>query len=169
MQTRIARLGVGLGLALCVSFAHAGDVALDKVPQPVMEAIKARFTEAKVTGAAKEKTPEGQEIFEISLENKNLNTTDVTITPEGAIVLIENQITRKELPAPVLKTLEGKYPKARYKIVEQIIDVAAAKEETLRGYEVILMTPEKQLWAVELGLDGKIVKEEKQPLEEDEE
>ncbi len=175
MRMRISRHGAIMGLLLgtLAGGATAGEVTLDKVPAPVMDAVKAWFADAKVTGAGKEKTPEGQEVYEISLENKSYPNIDVTVTTEGAILLIEKQITRKNLPEPVLTSLEGKYAKAKYKIVEEIIDVvestevAGKKEEKLRAYEVLLMTPEKQLWSVELGLDGKILKEEKKPLEEE--
>ena len=91
----------------------------------------------------------------------------MTVTPEGAITLIERQIARKQLPVPVAKTLRDKYPKARYRIVEEVIEVRA-KEEKLVYYEVLLVTSQKQIWGVELGLDGQIIKTEDKTSEEEE-
>ena len=151
-------------LPVLVAVAHAGEVALDKVPKPVLETVKARFTDVEVTSAGKEKAEDGKEIYEIGMEDKDQNHIDVTLTPEGAMVLIEQQIDRKDLPGPIAKTLEGKYPKARYRIVERIIQVVE-KEEKLKSYEVLLVTPKKQIRAVELAPDGKILKEEKKAAE----
>lgn len=167
MRRLTAWFGMACVLPFLVTAAHAGDVALGDVPPVVMESIKARFTEAKVTGAAKEKTEDGKEIYEISLEDASQNTIDVTITPEGAITLIEKQISRKELPAPVSKTLDEKYPKSRYRLVEEMIQVSG-KEEKLAFYEVLLVTPKKELWSVQLDLEGKIVLVEAKTDEEEE-
>jgi hypothetical protein len=163
---RLGALAAALIPAL-VAVAQAGEVTLDKVPKPVLETVKARFADATVAEAAKEKTPEGQEIYEVGLQDKNQMHIDVTLTPEGTMTLIEQEITRKALPAPVAKTLEEKYPKAKYRIVEEVIQVQG-KEEKLGSYEVLVVTPKKVLWAVELTPDGKIVTEEKKlPEEED--
>ncbi len=155
-------------LPFLVTGAEAGDVELGDVPKVVMETIKARFPEVKVAGAAKEKAQDGKEIYEISLEDEAQNTIDVTLTPEGAITLIEKQIGRKDLPAVVSKTVEAKYPKSRYRLVEEVIEVNG-KEEKLTFYEVLLVTPKKELWSVQLDLEGKIVLEEEKTDEEEEE
>ena len=168
MRRSIGGFGILVGAAmLCVgNFAQAGDVALDKVPKVVLDAAQARFGEAKVKGAAHEKTPEGQEVYEVSLDQKGQNI-DMTLTSEGAITLIEQQITRKELPKEVLATLDAKYPKSKYRIIESLIEVKD-KEEKLSSYEVLLITPQKQIRAIQLGLDGKIMKEEKKSTEDEE-
>ncbi len=163
------RLGLGFAtaLALLVVVAQAGEVPVDKVPQVILDMVKTRFAEATVTGAGKEKTEKGNEVYEISLEDSTHNNIDVTLTPEGAILLIEQQISRKELPVAVTKTLDEKYPKSRYRIVEKLLDVDGDKE-TLSSYEVLLVTPKKQMWAVQLDLEGKIIlAEEKFEGEED--
>jgi len=152
---------VGLG-----GFAHAADVALDKVPKVVLDAAQARFPEAKVKGAAHEKTPEGVEIYEVSMDAKGQNV-DMTLSPDGTLTLIEQQLTRKELPKEVAATLDAKYPKSKYRLIESLIEVKD-KEEVLSSYEVLLITPQKQIRAVQLGLDGKIMKEEKKSAEDEE-
>jgi hypothetical protein len=145
---------------------QAGDIALDKVPKPVMDAVQARIPEAKVSGAAKVKDPaSGEEVYEISMDRDGMNI-DLTVSPEGKISLIETQITRKELPAPVAATLQDKYPKSKYRVIEAATAVNGSEDKLLH-YEVMLMTPEKQLRAVRLDLEGKILKDEKQTPEED--
>ena len=157
--------GIALLLALAPS-AHAAEVELDQVPKVVMDAVTARFADAKVKAAATEKTPEGDEVYEINLEGKDLNNIDATLSPEGAIVLIEQQIDRERLPEAIAKTLEAKYPKARYRLIEEVITMED-KEEKLTRYEVLLITRQKQIRSVELGLDGKILKVEKKTSEEE--
>ena len=158
--------GILAAFSILVGAVHAGEIAVDKVPKPVLDKVKARFADATVTGAAKEKTEEGNEIYEISLEDESLNTIDLTLTPEGALLLIEQQIERKDLPEVVTKTLEEKYPKSRYRLVEQLFEVEDDKE-TLTSYEVLLVTPKKQMWSVQLDLEGAIMNVEEKFEDED--
>src|SRR5437870_6912972 len=85
------------------ALVNAGEekVPLDKVPKAVMEAVKARFKDVKVTGASKEKE-EGKILYEITFKIDRRNV-DVTLTPEGQIVLIEKEIAAKDLPKAVVK------------------------------------------------------------------
>lgn len=154
-------------LPLVAALAQAGEVALDKVPAPVLETLKARFADAEPTGAAKEKTPEGQEYYEISLDDKDHNNIDAQVTPEGTLLFIEQQIVRKELPAPVLAALDKKYAKARFRLVVRASEVTPEAEKLVH-YEVLLMTPKQKLYAVQLDPEGKILSEEEQVEGEDE-
>ena len=133
-------------------------VPLDKVPKAVLESVKARFAGAEVTGAEKE-TEDGKTVYEVAIKHKG-QKIDVSLTPEGEIVLIEKEIADKDLPGPVAKALEDKYPRAIHKVVEEIVKVEK-KEEKLSYYEVKLTTTEKKSLEVEIAPDGKIVKEEK--------
>lgn len=156
--------GMALGLLLLVAVARSQEeqqeekVPLDKVPKPVMEAVKARFKDAKVTGASKE-TEDGKLVYEVTIKDKNQNI-DVTLTPEGEILEIEKEIAAKDLPKVVAKALADKYPKATYKIVEEIFKVEK-KQEKLAYYEVLLTTADKKRLEVQVTAEGKIVKEEK--------
>ena len=158
--------GIAALLLALAPRAHAAEVALDQVPKVVMDAVTTRFADATVRAAATEKTPEGNEVYEINLEGKDLNNIDMTLTPEGAMVLIEQQIERERLPAALAKTLEAKFPKARYRLIEEVITMKD-KEEKLSHYEVLLITRQKQIRSVEVGLDGKILKVEKKTSEEE--
>ena len=163
MRKPIIYLGAS-ALVLMAAAAQAGELTLDKVPDPVRDAAQARFADAKLVEAAKDKSEDGKDIYEIGMENKDQNRIDMTLTPEGSITLIEMQITRKELPEAVAQTLEKKYPKARYRLVERILEVVD-KEEKLKQYEVVLVTPKKQIWGVEVAVDGKLLTEEKRTSE----
>jgi len=147
--------------------AWAADLTLDAVPKPVMESVQTRFKDAKVVGAADEKTPEGNLIYEITLDEKGKNI-DTSVNPDGSIFLIEKEVARKELPKEIAAAVEKEFPRARYRLCEQVI-TADKEGEKLAHYEVLLVTTAKQVRVVEIGLDGKILKIEKRAgLEEDE-
>jgi len=168
MRRPVTWLGIGIASVLLVFVAGArGDeekVSLDKVPGPVVEAVKARFANATVTGASKEKE-KGRVVYEVTIKDKGQNI-DVTVTPQGEILLIEKEIAARDLPRAVARALEGKYPRATYKIVEEIVEVAK-KQERLAYYEVLLVTAGKETLEVLVTPEGRIVKEEKKKPGED--
>lgn len=159
MKRSIYWLGAGIGiLLLLVTAAYAGeeDVPLDKVPKPVMEAVKARFKDAEMTSAAKEKDDEGKLVYELSLKVEGQNV-DVILAPEGEFRVIEKTIDAKNLPHAVAKALEDKYPKATYNRLEEVIKVEGKNDQP--AYYEALVTAKKRNIEVELTADGKIVKE----------
>ena len=127
-------------------------VALDKVPEAVLKAVKDRFKDAKLVSAQTEKE-NGKLLYEINLKEKD-RAIDVTVTPEGKIVSIEKTISSKDLPRPVKEAINKKYPKAEFKGIEEIT------EDGKTNYEVLLVTADKKKIEVVLDRDGKIVKEE---------
>lgn len=157
--------------AVCFTFpmpARAAEekVDLSKVPAPVVETVKARFKDTEITGAAKE-MEEDKTVYEITITHKGQHI-DVTLSPEGELMMIEKQITGKDLPEPVTKLLEREWPKAKHKIVEEIVKVMK-KEEKLAYYEVLLDTAEKKTIEVQVAADGKVVNiEEKTGADKDE-
>jgi hypothetical protein len=140
-------------------------VPLDKVPKAVLDAAKKRFPKAEVVGASKE-TENDKTVYEIELK-ENGKTIDVTITPEGVITTIEQQIDAKDLPKAVSEALEKKYAKATYKTIEAVYSVKDGKE-SLDFYEVLLVTAEKKEIEVKILADGKIKDEEKKPEKKEE-
>ena len=168
MRRAVTWLGLGMAAVLLLSVVVArGDeekVPLDKVPKPVVEAVKARFKNAEVTGASRE-TEKGQVVYEVTIKDRGQNI-DVTLTPQGEILLIEKEIAARDLPRAAARALEGKYPRATYKIVEEIVKVEK-KQERLAYYEVLLVTAGKETLEVLVTPEGKIVKEEKKKPGED--
>lgn len=152
-------------LVPAVGRAAEEDIGVDKVPKPVMETVKTRFKDADVTGAAKEEE-EGKVVYEVTIKHKG-QKIDVTLTPEGELLMIEKTITAKELPKAVSGTLAEKYGKATYKIVEEIFEVKK-KEEKLAYYEVLLVKADKSALEVQVTAEGKVVNEEKKGSGEDE-
>jgi hypothetical protein len=141
-------------------------VPLDKAPKAVLDAAKKRFPKAEVVGVSKE-AEDGKTVYEVEMKQGG-KTTDVTLTPEGAIVLIEQEIDAKELPKAVAGALGKKYPKAAYKVAEAVYKVASGKEK-LDFYEVELTTAEKKRVEVQVYPDGKVkAVEEKKAGEKDE-
>jgi hypothetical protein len=81
------------------------------------------------------------------------------LAPEGEIHLIEKRITFEDLPDAVAKALRDKYPKATYKIVEEMTAVEKGNEK-LAYYEALLVTAEKKEREVKLTTEGKVVTDE---------
>ena len=117
-------------------------------------------------GASTEKVGD-KTVYEIELKQDG-KTIDVTLTPEGVITTIEQQIDAKDLPKPVAEALEKKYPKATYTIIEAVYAVKDGKE-TLDFYETILVTADKKEMEVQVFADGKIKAEEEKKPEKKEE
>src|SRR5262245_46924881 len=115
--------------------AREEKVRLDRVPAPVMDAVKARFPAARPTEAAKE-TEKGELVYEVGLEDAGRHV-DVTLTPSGQLLLLERTLPREELPKAVAEALGRAYPGATYRTVEEIVEVRAG-EEHLASYEVLL-------------------------------
>lgn len=119
MRTSSSWLGLIVVLALAVP-AVVGDeekVPLDKLPQKIVDAVKAKFPDAKLVSAEKEK--ENNEIvYEVAIKNKD-QKIEVTLKEDGTIIEIEKQIDAKDLPKVVSDALESKYPKATYKLVSR--------------------------------------------------
>ncbi len=167
----MVRLGSRLAGVALVLFAVAGFVAadeekvpLDKVPKAVLEAVKVRFPQAKVNSAEKE-TEDGKTVYEIAITEKEQNI-EVTVTTDAKIVEIEKQIVAKDLPAGVARALEGKYPKATFKMIEEVWKVTDGKEN-LEYYEVLLVTQDKKKFEVSVTAEGKITKQEDKSNEKD--
>ena len=128
-------------------------IAIDKLPKAVVEAVKKRFPKAEFTGAAKE--TDGDKVsYEVMLKDGDLKA-DLILTPDGKITVIEKQIVAKDLPKAVAATLAEKYPKATFKLVEEVIKVTDG-QEALDFYEVLLVTGDKKEVEVKLSADGKI-------------
>jgi uncharacterized membrane protein YkoI len=167
------RLVTGLGIAAVVALAAVAPaqegteekVPLEKVPRPVLDAVKARFKDAKLTGAAREKEKD-QWVYEVSLTEKGKDkNVDVTLTPEGELLTIERAIDAKDLPKAAAMVLGNKYPRATYKVVEEIIKVEK-RQEKLDFYEVLLVAADKKTFEVQVTAEGKITNVEEKKGDE---
>ena len=73
-------------------------------------------------------------------------------------------IAAKDLPKVVAEALEEKYPKATYKVYEEMTKVTDGKE-AIAYYEVLLVTADKKTLEVEVSPEGKILKTEEKKEE----
>ena len=129
-------------------------VALDKVPKPVLDAFKKKFPETKLTGATTEKE-DGKTIFELQFTYKD-HKYEAELMPDGTWIAIDKKIDAKELPKAVAKTLEDKYPKSKYDVIEEV-----SKNDKIAHYEIELTTADKKKIEVLIDPMGKVIKEEK--------
>jgi uncharacterized membrane protein YkoI len=151
-----------MGLLLLGPLARADEekVPLDKLPQAVLDAVKAKFPGAKLTKASKEKE-DGQLVYEVALKHKGHNH-DVTLKEDGTIIEDEKEIDARDLPAAVKEGLESKYPKAEIKKAEEV-----TKGDKVE-FEVLIVTAEKKKFEVVLDREGKVLKVEGKDKDKDE-
>jgi hypothetical protein len=152
-----AALAVALGVVVLAAPQQppGGEqkVDLDKVPRVVMDTVKARFPNAKLIGASSEKTGD-KLVYEVELEFKGLHH-DVTVEANGTLILIEREIAFKNLPKAVQETLNKEQPKAKYQLIEEVIQVKDGKE-TLEYYEAHIEGKDKTTIEVSVFPDGKL-------------
>jgi hypothetical protein len=127
---------------------------LDKTPKAVLEAVKAKFPNAKIVSASAEKDKD-QVIYEVQIKDGN-HKADVSVTAEGKIVSVEKEIETKDLPKAVTSALEAKYPNATIKRAEQV-----KEEGKPMFYEVLLVTADSKTLEVSFDPQGKLINEEK--------
>jgi hypothetical protein len=154
-------LAAALVLAVCASFAGADEekVPLDKVPAKVLDAVKAKFANAELVGASREKE-NNEVIYEVSIKHEG-HKIDVELKEDGTILLYEKTIDAKDLPGKVTNAVKEKYGKVTYKVAEEVF-----KKDKLEYYEVVVETAEKKVFEAEVSAEGKILKEEEKKKKE---
>ena len=153
----VASLALLYAVASPAANAKEEDIAVDQVPKAVLDAIKAKFPHAKLTGAAKE-TEDGKTTYEVELEFKDQEYT-VSATAEGKITEIEREMEIKDLPKIVTEAIKKKYPGAEMEEAEEV----TANDKTT--YEVVIETSAEKDMKVTVDPAGKILSEEE--IEED--
>ena len=156
---KAAGAGAAIALLGLSTMCSAGEMSVKSAPKPVMQTVQTRFKDARVVGVAREKSENQKDIYEVSLVEKGRHI-DVILNPDGSMVLFEREIAFKDLPQPVVGTLTQQYAGARYKLVEEVVKMVEGKE-TLAHYEMLLTDARKQVAAVEIDAEGKVLKVEK--------
>jgi hypothetical protein len=149
------------GVLLVATPARAQErpVAIRDTPTAVIQRVSMRFPDAKIASVSTD-TEEGKQLYEVTLKQNGRNI-DVTTTPAGQLTAIEREITARDLPATVAQLLRLTYPRATYRIVEEVTTVSGATE-TPAFYELLLVNAKKQRLEVQVALDGsRILKEER--------
>src|SRR5438105_3069873 len=130
---------VGTGLLVLATLGQAGEgkLTLDKVPQPVRDAVKAKYPKAEVLYATKE-VADGKTSYEVYMKNKGKGL-DVTFSPAGAVEVVEQEIDAKQLPKKVRAALDQKYPQVTFTKVERISKAKGGKL-AVDVYEILFTT-----------------------------
>ncbi len=149
---------VAIAICLLASFGRAWgadgkeeEIPLEKVPKPVLAAVKKKFPEAKLQGAAKQ-TEDDQLFYEVLIKHKG-HEIYVVCEPEGKIVEIDREISIKDLPKPVSDALKKQYAKANVLSIEEVT------EDDDITYAVILKQNKKTLHVV-FDPKGNVIEEE---------
>ena len=132
------------------------DIQVEKIPVVIMDALKAKFTKAKIHKWTMEKEGEIL-IYDIEFEQFGLKF-EVDIKEDGTIHNWEKEIKAKTFPEAVIKSVVGKYPKAT---LREIMEINAVKDgkDTLEGYEIVLRTADNKEVEVMVAPDGKILED----------
>lgn len=148
-------------LALCGrAFEARGEeveIAPDRLPKAVMDAVKAEFPGATIRGASKE-TEDGKTVFEVEMKQDGRNT-DAVFQENGTLVVVEAEVRAETLPAPVKTALDAKYPGAKIRLVESVKKGPQLKAEA-DFYEAHLTTADKKSVEVQVNPQGKILNTE---------
>ncbi len=132
------------------------DLQMDKVPQIVIDSLKARFPKAEIHKLTKEK--EGDiVVYDIEFKQEG-RKFEADIKEDGAIHNWEKAIEIKDLPETVKKAAETRYPKL---IIKEIMEITAVNEgkDALEGYEIVFETADKKEAEIMVAPDGKILED----------
>lgn len=110
-QFRLATTTLLLVLTISVVASAGVRVALDQVPAPAVKAIKDRFPKAEIRFVDKE--PKG--FFEFALQD-GPRQLDVSVTAEGKLLDIKEEVAIEKLPQVVKEAVAKKHPDG--KIIE---------------------------------------------------
>lgn len=161
MRQRVVSMFVAalVGPVCLAAYCIAADkIDLDKVPEKILAAIKARFPAAELKSVEKE-VENGKVVFDVELTEKG-RKYELDLLEDGTILEVEKEVALKDFPAEGPKAIEAKYPKAT---IKEIMEVNKVKDkvETPDHYEVTLELADKTSKEVLVSLDGKTVTEEK--------
>lgn len=178
---RIGFLSLGVLAMLGIVRADEEKIDVKNLPAGVLAAVKAKFPEGKVTGAAKEEEDK-KVIYEVSLTDQDVKI-DVAVSAKGKILEVEKTIEAAKLPEAVAATLKAKYPSAKVKKAEEIAkykddeddkkgnkkekDDEDDKPETF--FELVLASPGKSDVEVKFSPQGKVIEEEDKGKSKDKE
>jgi len=170
MRSLLFRLSVSaLILLLCLVFSceqqaeemavedkAEADLELGRIPQVVMDALKARFPNAEIHKWTKEK--EGDiVVYDIEFKQED-RKFEADIREDGTIHNWEKEIAAEDLPEAALKAVQTKYPGSTIKEIMETTAVSEGKE-ALEAYEVVLETADKKEVEVAVAPDGEILED----------
>lgn len=128
---------------------HERKVTKGEVPAAVHAAFAKVFPKAQIIGYAEEKE-EGKTLYEVE-SKEGATHRDVTFEPDGKLVVVEESIEVKDLPAAVRATLEKE--KGKCELAERLIRGKVFEYE-------FHMVDGKNEYEVVIDASGKVLKRE---------
>jgi hypothetical protein len=142
--------------AVCLSCVVSAAVAQEpekvpvgKLPKPVVEAIKKKFADGKLTEAHKEEA-DGDVTYDVAVTSKG-SKYHVTVSSDGDIIQTNREVNVKELPKAVTEAVKKKHAKGKIDHAEEM-----TLEDEDMVYELIVVV-DKQLRRVVADPKGKII------------
>ena len=144
--TGITAAGIFLIAVFIIAFeANAQEKRISKkdVPQAVISAFEKSYPNAKVKAYSTEKE-NGKTYYEVeSMQGKS--TLDVSYLSDGTAAEIEEGVKEKDLPTPVVETVNAKYPKDKIvKAEKRTVGTSVTYEVRVKigkAYESIVVDP----------------------------
>ncbi len=139
-------LALGLGAAAQPQ-DHETQIGKKDVPAVVLAAFAKAYPKATVKGYARE-VEKDQTMYEVEcVEGKTHR--DVTYSPDGILLLVEERIGMKDVPPLVRQALQKKYPKAKVQLAEKLMDGKTVE------YEFHLTAPDGKQVEAKFDAQGK--------------
>jgi len=148
----VAALAAGLLLLAGDASAQENKIKRSELPAAVEKTVAAQSTGATIRGFSTEKE-NGQTICEAELTVSG-HSKDISMTADGSIVEIEEQVSLDSLPAEVKAGLQAKAGTGKVLKVESL-----TKKDKLVVYEAKVETNGKKT-EVQVGPDGKPLEHE---------
>jgi hypothetical protein len=145
----LAVLGLGSG-----THAQEEQIPLHRVPKAVMDSAKAKFPGAKIMAATEETEVGKPPVFALEMRHQ-YHTVDVTFEGDGTVVLVERDVSAKDLPKVVLRAVERKYPGAGLRGVVSVKKGPEVKKAD--HYEFYLVKVDHKPALVKVAPDGKVL------------
>jgi len=145
---------VALAFALSLP-AFAGEkeepVKFDKLPRAAQKAVKEQAGKGRVVAVSKETSAQGV-AFEARIQ-QGKRTFEVSVSAEGKLLSIEEQVALKDLPEPVRKTMEEQAVGGKLSTIEKVT------EDGKTIYEAKVTKSGKKT-EIQVAEDGKLLKTE---------
>jgi hypothetical protein len=125
------------------------EVTMDKLPAAVQKTAKAATKDA-VIETITEETKDGAVVYEVSSKIRG-RVHDILIGADGTLLVVEDQVDMKALPAPVQATFKKSAGKGKIVLLESVTENGA-----LTYYEAHVMTG-KQESEVKVQPDGVLI------------
>ena len=143
----VAMLAAGLLLLAGNASAQEKKIKRSDLPPAVEKTVAAQSTGATIRGFSTEKE-NGQTLYEAEL-TVNGHSKDISMTADGSIVEIEEQVSLDSLPAEVKAGLQAKAGNGKILRVESL-----TKKDKLVAYEAKVETNGKKT-EIQVGPNGK--------------